>query len=173
MTAPAVIGVDPSTKACGIALPTGRTILYKPPRDVGHRCHDAAATLARLIVLYRPALIAVEGYALNGYPLSMVRLGEFGGALRLAAWEHAVPVLEIPPTTLKRWATGNGNAPKDRMLDAAALLGTPQPGHDQADAALLRLFAVHGLTGADPFPTGDGLDARLDALTAIAWPTIR
>ena len=36
------------------------------------------------------------------------------------------PVVEVPPSNLKRYATGKGNSPKDQVL-AAVINGYPKP----------------------------------------------
>ena len=45
-----------------------------------------------------------------------------------------VPVIMVPPNSLKQYATGKGNASKEAMLDAAAALGYYPETSDEADA---------------------------------------
>ncbi len=46
-------------------------------------------------------------------------------------------VVKVSPASLKKWATGKGNANKDQMLLAAVRAGAPVDDNDQADAWLL------------------------------------
>ena len=59
-----------------------------------------------------PELILIEGYAYGAKGSSVVTMGEFGGVLRYFLLQHGAPVVEVPPTTLKKYITGRGNASK-------------------------------------------------------------
>lgn len=59
-----------------------------------------------------PELILIEGYAFMAKGSSVVTLGEFGGVLRYFLLQHGAPVVEVPPTTLKKFVTGKGNSSK-------------------------------------------------------------
>lgn len=72
--------------------------------------------------------IAMEGTVLASH--SALKLGELAGAVKLVIWDYfdgdlnsTVPYeahlrtpLQIPPMTLKKYATGKGNAKKQEML---------------------------------------------------------
>ena len=47
-------------------------------------------------------------------------IGELGGILKLLAWEQGVNLLIVPPSTLKQFITGKGNATKPEMSQALA-----------------------------------------------------
>lgn len=170
----AVLGLDPSTKRTGVALPTGRTLALAPTTtDVAARLHWFAGGLARILSLYEPTMAVVEGYAPHSIgTLSTIRLAELGGALRLTLYEHGVPYVEVPPSRLKRYATGRGTADKDAMLAAARAAGAVVAGHDEADAWLLRALGVAGVGGPDLL---DGPDPghRLETVAGITWPVTR
>ena len=69
----------------------------------------------------------------------------YGGFLAtLTAWceHHQIPYQGVPVGTIKKFATGKGNASKDEMLDAARALGHSPADDNEADAlALLRWAA--------------------------------
>jgi Holliday junction resolvasome RuvABC endonuclease subunit len=50
---------------------------------------------------------------------SATKLGMAQGALMVALWDVGTRVVLVSPSTLKRHATGVGNAPKSAVLDAA------------------------------------------------------
>lgn len=56
-------------------------------------------------------------------------------------------ILCVPPTTLKKYATGVGNAPKDKMLaeTVRSFLVVPVTGNDEADALQLAALGARYL----------------------------
>lgn len=72
----------------------------------------------------------------------------YGGFLAtLTAWceHHAIPYAGVPVGTIKKHATGKGNAGKDEMLAAMRALGHHPVDDNEADAlALLAWASTHG-----------------------------
>lgn len=139
-----IAGVDASVSAFGLALPGGELLTIKAragAKDPARRLHELARAFERALGLHppRPELVLIEGYDLHPRGITSAhRLAELGGVVRLRLFELGVPYLEIPPASLKRFSTGNGNAPKEKMVDAARALGGRPANHDEADAFLLR-----------------------------------
>lgn len=89
----------------------------------------------------------MEGYAYNAIG-RVFELGEVGGVVKLAATEAHVALSVVPPTLLKKFATGNASADKDEVMAAAeALMGAPPGDDNQADAYFLALIALSLHTG--------------------------
>ncbi len=68
----------------------------------------------------------------------------YGGFLAtLTAWceHHGIPYSGVPVGTIKKSATGKGNADKAAMVDAARRLGHRPQDHNEADAILLLKWA--------------------------------
>lgn len=91
-------------------------------------------------------LIAYEGYSMGspkkrGGVGRFFDIGELGGVLKMAAAELGIPMLLVPPKTLKMFATGNGNADKDMVIATVKdYWGHDIPNDDEADAfALMKL----------------------------------
>lgn len=63
----------------------------------------------------RLAGAAIEGYAYSSKG-AVFNLGELGGVLRLALYKRGIPTIEVPPTYLKKFITGKGNAPKNIVI---------------------------------------------------------
>lgn len=82
---------------------------------------------------------------------------------------RGVPVAVAPPATVKKYATGKGNAGKDEML-AAAIRRNPEfhGGNDEADAMWLAAM------GADHLghPLMQVPEAHRAALKSVAWPVL-
>jgi Holliday junction resolvasome RuvABC endonuclease subunit len=74
----------------------------------------------------------------------------YGGFMaQLTAWceRHAVPYQGVPVGTIKKFATGKGNANKEAMIDAAKRWGHAPTDDNEADAlALLHWSMAHGVT---------------------------
>jgi len=74
----------------------------------------------------------------------------YGGFLaHLSAWcEGAgVPYQGVPVGTIKRFATGKGNAPKDAMIAAMRARGFTPRDDNEADALALLLWAIDARAG--------------------------
>lgn len=119
----------------------------------------------------RPALVGIEGYAYAARNQAH-QIGELGGVIRLMLYQHSIPFVVIPPTTVKQFATGKGNAGKDAVLaEAIRRLDYPGSSHDEADARwILEILKRR-------YVPNDGLVAlpakHLKAIEGIQWPTIK
>jgi Holliday junction resolvasome RuvABC endonuclease subunit len=115
-------------------------------------------------------LVVLEGYSFGSKGRAVINLGELGGVIRLELFGRRMPVAEVPPASLKKYATGRGNAPKEEVL-AAAIRRLDFSGHDhnEADAKWLLTMALdhYGQLPESPVPK-----AHRDALAKVAWPTI-
>lgn len=70
-------------------------------------------------------------------------MGQIRGTFLYVLAELGIETAKIPPSSLKKFATGNGSASKERMLQAAqrAWPGVRMPTDDAADAAWLAAMA--------------------------------
>jgi len=69
----------------------------------------------------------------------------FGGLLAvLTSWGElrGVPYQGVPVGTIKKYATGQGNAPKQAMIDAARARGFSPTDDNEADAIAILLWAI-------------------------------
>ena len=100
--------------------------------------------------------IAMEGTVLASY--SALLLGELSATVRLTLWayfmdydhqEHLRRPLQIPPMTLKKYATGKGNAKKQEMLmQMYKRWGVEFNNDNAADSYALARLASGSVTGA-------------------------
>lgn len=119
------LGLDLSLRATGAALlstenmetTTVRT-LTSPATLKGHeRLFHLRSSLERLVTGKSITLATIEGYSF-GSKNNQFYLGEWGGVARLCLHEAGVPYIVVPPTSLKKWTTGSGNADKIAMAVA-------------------------------------------------------
>ena len=65
--------------------------------------------------------VGLEGYAYGASGRAIFQIAENCGLLKYKLWEAGITVDVIPPTKVKKEATGKGNADKRRMVDAFEL----------------------------------------------------
>ena len=67
-------------------------------------------------------MFGVEECALEGYSMGskgrVFNIAENTGVLKYKLWQSRIPVTITPPTTIKKFATGKGNADKFAMYEA-------------------------------------------------------
>lgn len=113
-------------------------------------------------------LVVLEGYA-YAKGNQAHQIGEWGGTARLTIHQAGIPFVEIPPATLKKYATGRGNAPKPDMRMALYKRSELDiPDDNQVDAIWL-LAATHQ---AYQQPLWEMPQANVEALGKIDWPTL-
>jgi crossover junction endodeoxyribonuclease RuvC len=92
----------------------GKTIHL--PRERGFlRLQLVAQEVSRTLETWEPDVVILEGYAYCRNISSFVTLVELGTVVRQVLYQQMRPWFEVPPTTLKKWVTGKGNAKKDQM----------------------------------------------------------
>ena len=93
-----------------------------------------------------PQMVAIEGYSYDSVG-RLFDLGEGGGTIKLKLFDHGIPTVIVPPTSLKKFATGNGGASKKKMIESAyAQYGVTTENDNLADAVALAMFAYVVLT---------------------------
>ena len=94
--------------------------------------------------------VFIEGYAYDSTGRGIF-LAEFGGLLRAALTDLCPTLWEITPGTLKRFATGNGNANKAQMMGRVqARWRVKIATHDECDAFALYRLGLLVLGHAEP-----------------------
>lgn len=117
-------------------------------------------------------LVAIEGFSFGSKGRAVFDIGGSGWIVRLALYERGVKYVEVPPSVLKRFACGRGNADKSAMLMAAInRLGydNPKPDDNEVDALWLRALALD----AYRHPVVQMPRAQRDAsVAAVTWPRL-
>lgn len=134
-----VIGTDPSLQAFGVAVP-GRTFTITTRLRGVERLSAIRREFRATLREVEPDLAVVERPAYVKDPQTFQKLCELAGVVRLLLYDLGVPFVDVPPSVLKLFATGKGNATKTVMLDAARVAFPLETFADdnQADARWLR-----------------------------------
>jgi Holliday junction resolvasome RuvABC endonuclease subunit len=156
--APVIIGIDPGT-ACGWAILRGDgTRIASGTWDLSSRRHEGGGM--RYLRVRRHVEEMLSQFTVQQLAYEEVRrhMGVdaahvYGGIVAMigsVCEERAVPFSAIPVGTVKKLATGKGNASKDMMVLASrAMWGDDAPRglgeDDEADALFVALAAVRGL----------------------------
>lgn len=144
-----VLGFDASLTSSGFAYNTiyGGLVTgtIKPPKLRGtrrlawirHEVYELLHTALPNKLTEPPALFVIEDYAMGAKGRTF-DIGELGGIVKLEAWTYKVNILRVPPSSLKMFATGKGNADKNQvMLAVETIWGKDIAQNDEADAFVL------------------------------------
>ena len=159
-----MVGVDlslTSTAVAALHVETGELFVHRI-RSAGKsddtlnskltRYRDLAEKVSAAVAVSHPVLVAIEGaqFATSKDTSAHRRAGLWWKTVDLITASGA-PVIEVPPSTLKKWATGKGNASKDMVVIAAARRWTCVTQNDEADAAWLADISAY--VSGHPYPT--------------------
>lgn len=114
-------------------------------------------------------LVVLEGYSFGSKGRAVFDIAELGGVIRMTLHDLGFEWVEIAPSTVKKFATGRGNAPKEEVL-VAAVQRLDYDGHDnnEADALWLLEAAMTRYRITEPMVP----KSHLAALDAVEWPTL-
>jgi Holliday junction resolvasome RuvABC endonuclease subunit len=138
-----VIGIDPSLSGTGFAQHYGQLHTIKTTAKMGDG--------ERLLYMYRELVkLTTDGadFAviedLPTHAMSAGLTGRAQGIVRMTLAQRGIPYTAIPPATLKKFATGKGNALKSSMREAwFEYSGVDNADDNQVDAAWLRIIGLH------------------------------
>lgn len=96
-------------------------------------------------------LCTIEGYSMGSKGMAVFPLGELGGVLRLFFWKEGMPLLVVPPTQVKQFATRKGNSQKDEVrLGVYRQWGVEFKTTDECDAYVLARIGLAYLGEWEP-----------------------
>lgn len=173
MSLPIVVALDPSLTGFGMAT-TGRAFTFKPPKGLDGiqrlRCLRDEVAAAWGSLHGAPLYIVMEGPA-YGTQGTKAQAGHHERAglwwmIREAVDLRDLPITIVPPTSLKKYATGKGNAPKDEVLiQAVQRLPIQVLNNNEADAAVMYAMAMDHLGS----PIAAMPAKHREALQAVQW----
>jgi crossover junction endodeoxyribonuclease RuvC len=119
---------------------------FQVPKSLGSRHnHERLEWMLKEVCLWAHGsdLVVVEGPAFDR-PQGQHQIGGLWWWFTHWCWRHHIPYVAIPPSCVKKYATGAGNADKDRVLAAVIrrYLNVEVTGNDQADSLVLACMAA-------------------------------
>lgn len=159
-----VVGLDLSLTATGIAWCDGSTYTVKPKQSGDRRLLEIGQEIAIAIDGRSIDLVVIEDLPTHAKSAGIT--GMVHGAARVLLFRLRVPYVTVPPASLKKFATGRGNAGKPEM--AVALFkrfALELPDDNQVDAFWLRAAGLE-LLGEPVFPLPAAQVAALDKVRA-------
>lgn len=163
-----VLGLDLSLTATGVAHCDGTTDTWKVDATGAERLR---VIRDRVVSLLDAAvdLVVIEDYAFSRAGAHSHEIGELGGVVRLALHVVGVPWVPVLPTSLKKYATGKGNATKpDMRMALFQRFGIDERDDNRVDALWLRAMALDHY--GEPVVTMPA--AHREALTKVSWPAL-
>ena len=115
-----ILGVDPSTYTglCQLEGDKHTTKLLHFDKSRGfERLHLIAQSFRNTVMEWSPDLVVIGGYAYSNVN-SLVGLVEIGTLIRKTLYDGKISWYDAPPTLLKKFATGKGNANKAAIAKA-------------------------------------------------------
>jgi crossover junction endodeoxyribonuclease RuvC len=170
-----VVGLDLSLNGTGYACPQCGTGVVRVGKRIDVERLDWVE--ANVMTHAMPGgghekadVAAIEQYAFSPKGRAHAHpVGELGGVVRLALYRVLVPMAFVPVGSLKKFATGKGNADKDEVLAAVIRNWTEFAGttNDEADAFILRQMALAFYDG------GVELNKKQqEAIDTVEWPAL-
>lgn len=141
-----VLALDVAT-TCGWCTETSSgTWKLTPKKDEskGMRLIRFKAKLREICELEKISLIVFEQLATYGKFPNFVG-AEMQGVLKLFCTENNIEFKSYPPTVIKKFGTGKGNAKKEAMIEAAKKFNSEVESDDEADAIILFQLAKQDL----------------------------
>lgn len=162
-----IVGLDLSLRATGFCHGDGTTETLSSKLSGMARIGALWEAILRRIVI-APDLIVIEDYAFSrgGHAHE---IGELGGVVKYGLGQMGQRYVLVGPSSLKKFATGKGNANKIEMGVAAAKLGEEFGGDDnRCDAWWLYQMGCYRYTEFMVAVTA----YRDDAVSKVAWPEL-
>lgn len=156
-----IVALDLSLTSTGICYPASEhelavDIVKTPSGVVGWQRLDFISGVVHwavesALVLDDHPVIVAEGYSFNSRNSQAHSTGELGGVVTVDLGRRGHEITRVPPKSIKKFATGKGNANKTAVVSAlAARTGWTFTTDDQADALALWCFARAHLNEPHP-----------------------
>jgi Holliday junction resolvasome RuvABC endonuclease subunit len=138
-----MMGIDASLLSTGIASPDGTTLNIP---DLNMRGWERISYIIRFVNAMvkhdKPTHICMEGYAMRASG-RVFDIAELGGVMKLLFLSAGLPIILVPPKTLKVYAADNGNASKALVMkEIKARWGRSFVQSDRADAFALQQYGL-------------------------------
>lgn len=169
MTTP--FGLDLSLTSTGFCSDSQNAAICSKQKGMPRLAEIRDRVLERVQETEGPVII-VEGYSFGSKNSQAHATGELGGVVRLSLYEASIPFIEVPPTCLKKFATGKGNASKNEVISAMSaktgIVWSGSSADDMCDAFVLREMALTQL-GLSQYKWNA---VNLEGLSKVDWTNL-
>jgi len=165
---PSILALDMSLTHTGYCL-NGETGVIASRKRGWDRIAEITSRVYELT--FGVDVVVIEGYSYGSKGQAVYQIAELGGIIRFWLYTRRMLTVEITPSTLKKFATGKGNAPKSAMVAAAVRRFHLPEGHDddnEADAYLLWAAAREAYGGPIAKVPAD----RAALIHRLNWPKV-
>lgn len=162
-----IIGLDLAVGATGLCLPDGTTQVIKPKSQGDRRLLEIQYAVGSAVTQSRAELVVMEDVPSRMIGAAGKVIPMVHGAVRTDLMTMGTPYALVSPATLKKFATGKGNADKTAMILAAyKRSGIEFTDDNECDAWWLRVAGLcHYNEELFTLPA-----AQKDALSTVVWP---
>lgn len=162
----AVVGIDPSLAATGVAIESGAWTINTDAHDPQRLAHIYTRLNATLASTWGDGLAVLEDLPTHAHGAGLTGMAQ--GVIRLACLNTGTPYLTVPAATLKKYATSKGNATKADMRMAWYQRAAEDVRDDnQVDALWLRQIGLALLDDPTAIPMPK---VNRDALAKLSLP---
>lgn len=117
-----IVGLDLSLVHTGVGIVVDSdfaTSFGIVPKEKGvlRLCYVRDAIKELLSSVPQDTSIAIEGYSFGSIGNAIYGIGELGGVIRLLCFDMSFSVRIVPPTVVKKFACGKGNAAKKVVVE--------------------------------------------------------
>ena len=127
-----ILGVDPGTGRCGMAVVSGTgsrasvqwstTVRTPSGLATAERLARIAGALREAVAVHRPEAVALERLLWGRNTGSAMEVARASGAVMLTAADAGLAVAEYAPGEVKMAVTGSGTASKDQVRRGIAMI---------------------------------------------------
>jgi Holliday junction resolvasome RuvABC endonuclease subunit len=165
-----IMGLDLSITCTGIAYPDTSTQALKPKGKGDDRMRYLADHIVLAARTCRADLVVIEGLGgvYQGEAARIIPM--LHGPVRVDLLRAGIPYMLLSPSSLKKFATGNGSADKTGMaLAALKRLGREYSTSDECDADWLRIAGRFAYGLGEYLGGGRVLQMPQVSLEALRW----
>lgn len=166
-----VLAFDLSLTATGVAHPDGTVDTLGPPFTTDEPAERLGWIRDQVMVraLAGVDLVVLEGFSYGSKGSSIDQIYGLGWMIRLSLRDHGVEYVTVPPSSVKKYATGTGQAKKpDMRMELFKRIGVDEKDDNKVDALWLRAMALD----AYGHPVVAMPAANREALSKIDWPVL-
>lgn len=139
------VGIDPSLTGTGLVALSGdksySKVIHTKERGL-ERMKLICDEVEQFLDYHDTEIACIEGFSYGSKGKAIYEIGGLGYLLRMILYNKDYEWYEIPPSTLKKFATGKGNAKKHEVAVAVQKRwGFEAPTEDEIDAYVLARMA--------------------------------